>query len=282
MEENGKNELYQEHGDHICCIMDSVKFVSQHLQQVIHDSFVLEKTKTRVSTDTMDNELTDVSTLWYGRTDIAMMTLIAYNPKESTNELASMYPVTRGRTYRVKIERVMEWCNHIEATIICSIGEFSLAFFAIDYSFNKARYVEEQELDVDLSAMGMKVEPGQTGFDLMGQEAINFRAKTGEEPEYDENGEVLPIHFDLSKLVAYLNTDDKAPDEAEFQSPVKNISDDAIFGVDFHKVDITVHHGEDDAEDISVPLYFRKDFLETVKEGDSICGYLWMTGAIRC
>lgn len=92
-----------------------------------------------------------------------------------------------------------------------------------------------------------------------------------------------PIHFDLRSLVAYLNTDEKAPDEAEFQSPITNISDCSVLGVDFHKVDITVcqRETEDGELTVSVPLYFKKAFLETVNEGDPISGWLWMTGLVH-
>ncbi len=283
MEENNKNELYQNHGDHIDAIMNAETFMKQHLQQVISKSIVWQKANTRFSSDTMDNELTDVFSLYYGTTDIALLTTIAYNPKEETNEFASIYPVMKGRTYRVKIERVIEWFNHIEATILCSIGEYNFAFFAIDYYLNKAYYVAGQEIEIDLSALGMNVKPGQHGFDFTGQQAIDFKAKIGEKPEYDENGEVKPIHFDLRSLVAYLNTDEKAPDEAEFQSPITNISDCSVLGVDFHKVGITVcqRETEDGELTVSVPLYFKKAFLETVNEGDPISGWLWMTGLVH-
>ncbi len=282
MEEKSKNELYQSHGDHIDCIMETGTFMKQHLQQVVGQSIIWQKSKTRFSSDTMNNELTDVFSLRYGTADIALQTMLAYNPKEAINELASIYPVMNGRSCQVKIERVIEWVNHIEATIICSIGEFDFAFFAIDYYLNKSYYVEGQELEIELSALGMNVKPGQRGFDFTGQQAIDFKAKTGEKPEYDENGEVIPIHFDLTQLVAYLNTDEKAPDEAEFQSPVNNISDSSILGVDFHKVDITVCRRDTDEGElsVSVPLYFRKDFIETISEDDPICGWLWMTGAV--
>lgn len=283
MEENSKNELYQNHGDHIDGIMEADKFMKQHLQQVVAQSVVWQKSHTRFSSDTMDNESTDIVSLYYGTSDIALLTTIAYNPKETTNEFASIYPVMKGRTHRVKIERVVEWFNHIEATVFCSIGEFDFAFFAIDYYLNKSYYVEGREIEIDLSALAMNVNPAQRGFDFTGQQAIDFKAKTGEKPEYDENGEVKPIHFDLTQLVAYLNTDEKAPDEAEFQSPVTNIADASILGVDFHKADIIVCRREtNDGElTISVPLYFRKDFLEAIEEGDPISGWLWMTGSIH-
>ena len=283
MEETNKNELYQSHGDHIDGIMDADKFAKEHLQQVINQSIVWQKSHTRYSSDMMDDELTDVVSLHYGTSDIAILTTIVCNHKGSANEIASIYPVMKGRTYRVKIERVIEWDDCIEATIFCSIGDFNFAFFAIDYYLNKHYYAEGQELDIDFSALGIKVRPGQQGFDIMGQQAIQFKANIGEDPEYDENGDVKPIHVGMTQLVAYLNTDEKAPDEAEFQSPITNIADVSILGVDLHKGDITIYRQELDEGDlmVSVPLYFRKDFLETVEDGNPISGWLWMTGAIH-
>ena len=174
MEENSKNELYQNHGDHIDGIMEADKFMKQHLQQVVAQSVVWQKSHTRFSSDTMDNESTDIVSLYYGTSDIALLTTIAYNPKETTNEFASIYPVMKGRTHRVKIERVVEWFNHIEATVFCSIGEFDFAFFAIDYYLNKSYYVEGREIEIDLSALAMNVNPAQRGFDFTGQQAIDF------------------------------------------------------------------------------------------------------------
>lgn len=276
------DELYMNHGDHLDSIMPAKTLMSRYLKPIVQDSKSWKQTRTFVTTADMYEEKTDVFSLMYGEGNMRMMVIAAASTKNNTNEFMAMYPVTKGVSLEVKIERILEWDNQIEATVFCSIGEFEFAFFPVDYYCNKKKYKIGETLKVDLSAIGMSVEEAQRGFQFEGQQAVDWLAKIGEKPEYDENGDVKPVKFSMEKLVAFLNKDSKCPDEAEFQSPVGDIDKTSVLGVDFYKTDITIcRRDTDDGElEVSIPIYFRQDFFPTMQSEDPIRGWLWVTGSI--
>lgn len=274
-----KRELYQNHGDHIDAIMPTAQFMKDYLQRTISDSKVLKKVRSEVTAEDMDGVRTDVFSLVSGDGDMAMLTLLAYSPKSKTNYFMSIYPTLRGRNYMVKIEDVIEWDNQVEATVICSVGDFEFAFFATDYYANKRSYCVGDTLSIEIAALGCKVEEAERGFTFEGQKAIDWLAKIGKQPTYDEQGNVEPIRFSTEKLVAFFNSDDKCPDEAQFQSPISNLSTDSLLEVPFYKGDVSIHRDEDDNA-VGIPLYFRKDFVPSVKNSDPLRGWMWLIGKI--
>ena len=279
---NPKDELYMTHGDHLDALMPARQLVDDHLHSILADSKLWRKTRTRVTTDSMYEEKTDVYSLMYGEKDIRILSTIAFAKEDNKNELVSFYPVCKGRALDVHIDRVIEWDNQLEATVYCSIGEFEFAFFAVDYYCNKHKYEAGKKLTVDVAAMAMTAEEAQRGFSFEGQHAIDWLAKMGGKPSYDERGNVKPVRFNMEKLVAFFNVDSKCPDEAEFQSPVGPVEPTEILGVDFFKTTVTIcRRNTDDGElEVSVPLYFRQDFFPAVKEGDPLRGWLWLTGSV--
>ena len=278
-----QDELYMNHGDHLDCIMPATELLSKHLQPIIQESKFWKSAHTEVTTDDMYEEVTGVFSLMYGEGEVRMLTTLAASEKTNSSLFMSIYPFGKGVPYEVVVDKVLEWDNQVEATILCSIGEFDFAFFPVDYYCNKEKYKEGAKLTVDLSALGMRVEEGQHGFQFEGQQAIDWLAKTGQEPNYDENGNVEPVKFSLENLVAFLNTNSKCPDEAEFQSPVGEVKDAAsILGVEFYKTDVIIcrRNTEDGELEVTVPLYFRKEFFPEAKKGDPIRGWLWVTGSV--
>lgn len=281
MEEN--NELYQIHGDHIDGIMNSAEFVTK-LTAIIERSTLYTKAETEVVLEDKPYKA-NVFSLVYGSGPMRMLALIVPSEDNKTNQFVSTYPMLEGKKVGVAIQKVVEWDNKIEATVYCSYGGFEFAFFATDYFMNKQKYVAGNVLDVELAALGMKVEEARRSFSFEGQQAIDWLTKNGQKPEYDSEGNVLPVEFNLESLVAYFNLDKKAPDEAEFQSPCGAIRTACLLDVDFFCTDITVHRADDESEvslsDLIVPLYFRQDFFPKVKEGDPVSGWLWLTGRVR-
>ena len=279
---NPEDELYQNHGDHLDCIMPANDLIQNHLQGIIQDSKAWRACDTKVTTDDMYEQKTGVYSLLYGENDIQMLATIAVSKKTHNNLFMSTYPIAKGVPVEVKIDKVIEWDNQVEATILCSIGEFDFAFFAIDYYCNKEKYQVGETISVDLASLGMKVEEAQRGFQFEGQQAIDWLAKIGKEPTYDENGNVEPVKFSMEKLVAFFNKNSKCPDEAEFQSPVNGLETTSIMNVDFFKTNILIcrRDTEDGELEVSIPLYFRQDFFPEVKDEDPIRGWLWITGSI--
>ena len=276
------DELYMNHGDHLDSIMSAKTLMSRYLKTIVQDAKSWKQTRTFVTTSDMYEEKTDVFSLMYGEGNMRMLVIAAASTKNNTNEFMALYPVTAGIPTEVKIDKIIEWDNQIEATVFCSVGEFEFAFFPVDYYCNKKKYKVGETMTVDLSAIGMSVEEAQRGFQFEGQQAVDWLAKIGEKPDYDENGNVMPVKFSMEKLVAFINKDSKCPDEAEFQSPVAELEKTSVLGVDFYKSDITIcRRDTDDGElEVSIPLYFRQDFFPTVQKEDPIRGWLWVTGSV--
>ena len=277
-----KDELYQVHGDHIDTLMPVGEFFENHIGEIMEKSVLWRKNKTEVTTEERYNCKADVHSLMYGDGDFSMLATIVHFPYSNNNCFLSTYPIAKGKPLEVKIDKVIEWDNQIEATILCSIGEFDFAFFAVDYYANRTKYEVGKTVYVDIAAIGMNIKESQRGFSFEGQQAIDWLSKIGRKPDYDENGNVMPIHFCMEQLVSFFNLNSKCPDEAEFHSPVGPIESTSFMNIDFFKTEIMVcrRDTEEGHLEVSVPLYFRKDFLPEVKEGDPICGWIWVTGNI--
>lgn len=112
-------------------------------------------------------------------------------------------------------------------------------------------------------------------FSFKGQEAIDFLAKTGE-PDYDENGNVQPIHFNMESFVAFLTHNQDYPDNVEFQSPISNVTKISTVGVDLYRCEMLFKHNTDR----KISLYFIHEMLPKPTEGMPVIGVLWMQSRI--
>lgn len=279
---NPDDELYMNHGNHIDAIVPADELIQNYLGDIIKVSKFWKKARTQVTSEDMYEEVTDVFSLAFGEGNMKLLTTIAYNKQNNTNMFMSIYPVCEGVPIEVKIDKVIEWDNQVEATVCCSVGEIEFAFFAVDYYCNKRKYRMGQTLTIDLATLAMSAKEAQRSFSFEGQQAIDWLAKSGQTATYDENGNVEAVRFNLENMVAFLNTDSKCPDEAEFQSPVGPIETASILGVDFFKTMILIgrRNTEEGELSVSVPLYFRQDSFPEVKEDDPLSGWLWVTGSI--
>ena len=118
-----------------------------------------------------------------------------------------------------------------------------------------------------------KTEPESKGFKFEGQQAIDFKAKLGEDPEYDEEGNVIPIEFSTESLCVFSQSGD-VPDDAEFITTVDNIKTVEALGNDFWNFDI-IYRGEEYNE-VKIPAFVLKSkenmSLDTATQ---LQGYLW-------
>ena len=274
-------ELYQTHGDHHAPFVGDEELRS-FLSEMMKDSTVCLTTDTDVSFDKGVESLTRVASLKYiGDRDIddmGYLALIAYNPAEETNEFISCYPYLQGKSILVEVVDVLEWDNQIEATIKCKYSandeDFVFHFFATDYYFNKEQYKIGAKLNIGLAASSSNVKEASHGFKFEGQKAVDFLAKIGKEPSYDENGEIEPVNFSTENLIAFIPHDSKCPDMAEFQSPTREFKYDSFWGNSVNTCLIKLNTDTG----IEVPLYFNDDFEP--KNGEPITGWLWLTGRL--
>lgn len=275
-----EDDLYQTHGDHIEGIVSSEEFVSDILPKIVNESRIVEQSTQIVTTDALYSEPADVYGMKYGEGAMKMGSMIAECGKKGTNEFISTYPLLDGSKVEVIIEKVIEWDNQLEATVKCFCGDFHFAFFATDYFKHKAYYRIGSKLPLSLSALGIEVDVGERSFSIEGEEAVEWLKKMGKEPTYDIFGNVEPVRIGMEQMVAYVSIDSKCPDEALFLSPILSLDEAQMLGIEFFKAQIMIHKDED-GQVVSVPIYFRKDFLPHVEVGMPIGGHLWLTGQIE-
>ena len=119
-------------------------------------------------------------------------------------------------------------------------------------------------------------EPESKGFKFEGQQAIDFKAKLGEEPEYDEEGNVKPVEFSTENLCAFFQAG-HAPDDVEFITTVEEVKTITALGNNYWSFN-TIYRGEDDNEE-EIPTYVLKsEENNSLNEATQFQGLLWLTG----
>ena len=271
-----KPECYQGQGGHISTIMDPEEFLEKHLPDVVKWTF-FDTAQTKITHEEYDDEEGSILVVKTGE-EMGMIALLLNNQKSERIDFVCTYPFHQGIPHKLKIKKVAEWDSQVEAVVYAETEKMSIAFFATDYYANKDKYFSGAELEIELAASGYQVEEGEEVTVLDAETSAKMRKDMGIEPEYDENGNVLPIELCNNELVAYLPHDEEFPDEAEFASTVKSVEQVSLFGIDFIKAIISICH---EPEETYVPLYFKKEYLPETKAGTLLRGYLWMQGKIK-
>ena len=271
-----KPECYQGHGDHIDTIMDPEEFLAKQLPDVGKWTF-FDTAHTQITHNEYDDEMGDLLVVKTGG-DMGMIALLLNNQVSKRIDFVCTYPFHKGIPHKLKIKKVAEWDNQVEAVVYAETEEMPIAFFAADYYANKDKYVPGAELDIELAASAYKVVEGEEKTVLDAETSAKMRQDMGIEPEYDENGNILPMELYNNELVAYLPHNEEFPDDAEFASPVKSVELVSLFGIDFIKAVISICH---EPEETYVPLYFKKEYLPNAKAGTLVRGFLWMQGKIK-
>lgn len=198
---------------------------------------------------------------------------------DDSMQLVSMYPCVReGAIIPLKITEIEEWKNGLEAWITGELeDERFITFFDTDYAVNKDTYEIGKIYNFIIGGLAyFAKEPESKGFKFEGQQAIDFKAKLGEAPEYDEGGNVIPIEFSTESLCVFIQSGD-VPDDAEFITTVDNIKTVEALGNDFWNFDI-IYRGEEYNE-VKIPTFVLKSkenmSLDTATQ---LQGYLWLTG----
>ena len=271
-----KPECYQGHGDHIDTIMDPEDFLAKYIPDVGKWTF-FDTAHTQITHDEYIEEDGDLLVVKTGG-DMGMIALLLNNKVSNRLDFVCTYPFHKGIPHKLKIKKVVEWDSQVEAVVYTETEEMHLAFFATDYYTNKNKYVPGAELDIELAASGYKVVEGEEKTVLDAEASARMRQYMEIEPEYDENGNILPMEFYNNELVAYLSHNEEFPDDAEFASPVKSVEQVSLFGIDFIKAVISISH---EPEETYVPLYFKKEYLPETKAGTLLKGFIWMQGKIK-
>ena len=271
-----KPECYQGHGDHIDTIMNPEEFLAKQLPDVGKWTF-FDTAHTQITHNEYDDEVGDLLVVKTGG-DMGMVALLLNNQVSKRIDFVCTYPFHKGIPHKLKIKKVAEWDSQVEAVVYAETEEMPIAFYATDYYANKDKYIPGAELDIELAASGYKVVEGEEKTVLDAETSARMRQDMGIEPEYDENGNILPMELYNNELVAYLPHNEEFPDDAEFASTVKSVEQVSLFGIDFIKAVISICH---EPEETYVPLYFKKEYLPETMAGTLLRGFLWMQGKIK-
>lgn len=268
----------QGHGNHWECVDE----INNVLQRII-PSIVQKGTKVETSeviANCFENEARSIAKIFSitDESEITAKILIATNQEKQTNEFISGYPFIQSKnSIKLIITKINEWENLIEAVITGETEEgHTISFFDTKYFLHKESYKIGEIYNFSVFALGYDIEVlKENSFSFKGQEAIDWLAKSGQEPTYDENGNVEPVVFYLNELVAFLPSDENYPDDVEFQSPINNIDTIQAFDKNFYKVRITIFRDPD----IEIDLYVKADFFDEIpKINDPIRGIIWLQG----
>lgn len=279
MENDEKHVEDQCHGNHWDCVLSE----KTEFKKLLSDS--LEKSHLYGQLET-DYVLTSkirgtVSMLEYDckKSDPIVIRNVIVENEEKQNELASGYPVVRkGNLLSVKITKIIEWESGLEAWITGELeNECEITFFDADYAINKDKYNVGKSYNFVVGALSYYAEESESkGFKFEGQKAIDFKAKIGEEVEYDEDGNVKPVEFSTEKLCAFFQTG-PSPDDAEYISTVKAVKSVESLEKSFWSFEI-IFRGVEEKE-IFIPTFVRKTSEnKNLNKAPQIQGVLWVTG----
>ena len=276
LENNNMTE--QGHGNHWECVEDMNNVLQKVLPSIVQEGTKVETSE--IIADCFEYEIPSKTTI-FSITDEGELTakiLIATNQEKQTNEVVSAYPCVQSKSsISLKIIKINEWQNLVEAVITGETEDGqSISFFDTKYFFQKESYQIGKMFDFSVFALGYDIEIlKENSFSFKGKEALDWLAKSGQEPNYDENDNIEPVVFYLNELVAFLPTNENYPDDVEFQSPIKSVETIQAFDKDFYKINITIYRDPD----IEIDLYVKTDFFDKEPQvNDAIRGIIWLQG----
>lgn len=276
----------QGHGDHLDSILDGIEIQDflKTVPELLETAKSIGTTENEIYCNLEDSPSKQMRFALIGNTDepgrISM--LIGCDVAAGRNALLSFYPEYDGAEVGIKLTAIYEWANGVEATLegLMLDDEREVAFFDTRYCLNKENYHIGGTYMFRLSAFVYhKAEILQDPtFKFEGDAAIDYLRKIGGEVEYEADGSVKPVVFNMEKMVAFLQTSREYPHLAELQSPIFGIEEKNLFNGNFYKFDIAIAQNSDE-EKILIPLIAKKSlFAEVPKENDPLRGMVWLQG----
>lgn len=271
---------YQCHGDHWNCILENSE--KEFPKVISHAVENASKICGDVETDYVLDEAgygRVIELEYFEENDDPISIRLIFCPTDEGNQLVSMYPcVKKGSILPLKITQIKEWTNGLEGWITGELpDERELTFFDADYAIHKEEYEIGKTYNFVVGALAYSAEePESKGFSFEGQQAIDFVAKMGKEPDYDENGNVVPIQFSTETLCAYFPSR-YSPDDVEFITTVENVSVVKSIKKSFWNFDV-IYRGDEETE-TKIPTFFLKSKEnKNLDTATQLQGMLWLTG----
>lgn len=268
----------QGHGNHWECVEDMNNVLQNILPSIVQEGTIVETSE--IFADCFENEIPSKTKIFSitNEEELTAKILIATNQEKQTNEVISGYPYIQSKSsIRLTITEINEWENLSEAVITGETEDkCSISFFDTNYFLHKESYKIGEVHDFSVFALGYDIEIlKENSFSFKEQEAIDWLAKSGQEPSYDEEGNIEPVVFYLNELVSFLPINENYPDDRQFQSPIKDIETIQAFDKEFYKIKITIFRDPD----IEIDLYARTEFFDKKPQvNDAIRGVIWLQG----
>ena len=199
-----------------------------------------------------------------------------------------------GRRQYLILDKVCVWDNGIEATIEAHYPNEDnnrIVFYDTNYLENRDKYYPGAQYVFDIYgiAVDVKMVPeDQHSLTLSGDSAVKFKTNIGEEVEYDENGEVVPISIGLKSLTMLNQIDDDVPELASFRSPIRmfykhsTLNDTTIYRIN---IETPFYKPSDDGSKYKLPVFVsshgNSELIEKLYIDEPIGGVIYLQGRMR-
>lgn len=269
---------HEGHGNHWQCVFEDLQQLMRLLPTMIECGHFLD--------DVGKGGLAEGATvgITWPNTPLRALSLIS-NVREggvSHQHLVSGFPYAAGGLHqRLVIEEIIPWQNGIEAWIKASPpGDDgpSLTFFDTRFYANRHLMKVGLEAEFILAGLAYFAEVAHPEPVVIAKEDT-IRAMRAGTAQADD---LSPIEIHMEGAAILLPQDDYAPDEYEFQGPVKMIETFNVFDKAVTKLTLTVARLLDAIDsDIDIELFVGDHVWRTDERplpGEDVRGLLWLQG----
>lgn len=269
---------HEGHGNHWQCIFEDLQLLMPLLPKMVERGRFIDKVE--------KGGLADGATagIAWPDTPLRALSLISGVHKNGVRQqlLVSGFPyAASGPRRRLVVEEIIPWQNGIEAWIKASPpgdGGPSLTFFDTRFYANHHLMKTGLEADFVLAGLAYFAEVAHPEPVLITKEDT-IRAMRAGTAQADD---LSPIEVRMEGAAMLFPRDDYAPDEYEFQAPVKMVETFDVFDRRMSKLTITVARLMDDNDpDIDIELFVGDHVWrsnERPMPGADIRGVLWLQG----
>ena len=199
------------------------------------------------------------------------------------SEPFSTTPILQGRRYRFTVEKIQEWDNQVEAYVHGVLeGKSNVCFYAQDYFCNKELYKPGTTLMVELAALSLfmvHTEAAPAFVQRLGEIAMDGMSAVMSDLDPAEKD--MYLREMLKDYIVVFGAKKNTPDLTKFISNIEDVRSHEFWGFKFYRGRLPIYRSDvSHLSDISIPVYFRKESISKVNNGDSLFGSLWFSGFV--
>lgn len=271
--------MHEGHGNHWECVVENVEdLLENDLRVMLEHGRLIDPRPDRPLQDG------DVVGLSYGDTPLRALSLIAgrRDGDQLGQVFASGYPfAVQGVRHRLVIDEIIPWQEGMEAWIKASFPDGDgpqLGFFDTRYYAHHSRLKVGMEADFVLAGLAYSAEVAHPEPVTITDPAVIQSMRQGTNDPDDTS----PIKILLTGGAFLFPREDYAPDEFEFQAPVKAAQPFELRGRRLVRLTVTLVRLLDRVdEDIDIDLYVAEHVWrsnERPMPGADVQGVMWLQG----